>query len=519
MQLIRAKHLHFIGLKGSGMCALALLLKKLGKQITGSDIADVFYTDALLADAKIECTISFAPSNIPTDTDLIIYSAAYSPLINAELAYAMQHYPYMVYPQALGALSREYPSCAVIGTHGKTTTTAFVGTLCKQLQLPLMVLTGGRVTDWDNNTYWYGGDHGLVAEVCEYRNHFKHFVPNFALYTSAEFDHPDYFKSEQEVILTFQNFLHTIKIPKKIIACLDDRGVRESIDTQLFQHIISYGFERSSENTIGDESQSAYKLDIKVSIHSRDLQDSDVKNTIDDISEKNLNLKKQYFTIKGLAPYADKIHWQLSVPGKALVLNAVAALIFIREWCILQGSILSETQWNFARDALAQFRGVSRRCELLYRDNGIVVLDDYAHHPTAIKMTLEGIVNFYNPKRLIVDFMPHTFTRTASLLDDFVQSFESADIVIINNIYGSAREQQNYQELVTDNNLPNIEGAGFVNHMNAYHTRVQYIPDFEQAAQWVIENLLEGDVFVSMGAGDNFRIAQNVARHLSLNRT
>lgn len=511
MDFIHNKKFHFIGLKGSGMCALALLLHKLGKHISGSDIADFFYTDELLRNAGLRCSIGFKADNIPIDTDIIIYSSAYTEENNEELALAKKTHICLSYPQALGKFSEQLNSCAVIGTHGKTTTSALIGTIAKALRYPIMALTGGKVSDWENNTVWFGGDKVFVAEACEYRNNFMHFKANYAIYTSAELDHPDFFENKQAVIDGFTQFLSTLETPKILIACVDDAGVRKSL-SQL-SHDIS---EDITSIRYGSHIPQDTSRNFKENICDVCL----IEHKISTNSDKKV---VQSFRIQGLDKKADTLQWELPIPGKSLVLNAIGALILIRELHLQLNILPEDLDWNIAREALANFRGISRRCELLYKDDKYIVLDDYAHHPTAIKMTLEGIRNFYAPTRLIVDFMSHTYTRTAVLLDDFVKSLSSADIIIINDIYGSAREQSctplkentsektNTQHEKTDKEkLYFLDGKKFSDKVKEYHQEVYYMPNFMHAAKWVAKSLQPGDLFVTMGAGDNFRIAQSV---------
>lgn len=477
MSLNKYRNIYCIGLKGSGMCALAILLKNRGCNVSGSDISQTFYTDELLAQAHITCAQEFDVQNIPSNTDVVIYSAAYTSENNEELKYALQHFECMVYPQALGAISNELSACAVIGTHGKTTTTAIIGCLAKALALPVMVLTGARVNDWNGNI-WVGGNDMLVAEVCEYRNHLQYFCPNFVVYTSAELDHPDYFSHEHEVIATFKQFLQNIDTPKTIIACMDNEGVKNTLETDFSNAYVGYGAVQNGNKS----------MQVRYTLHTNSGTGG-----------------KQHFSVTGLSDYADTLDWSISMPGEALVANSVAALIFIREY--MNTNNIQNIHWDCMKDALAAFHGISRRCEIVYQHNDITILDDYAHHPTAIKMTLEGIKSLYNPKRLIVDFMPHTYTRTGALLDDFSAAFSSADILILNDIYASAREKELYVQSVAQGSMVEIDGYSFMQSVAQHHNNVQYMPDFDEVVSWAHEHLESGDVFVTMGAGDNFRIA------------
>lgn len=479
MDVTKYRNLYFIGIKGSGMCALALLLKRLGYYIMGSDVRETFYTDDMLRQAGIEYYEGFSAQNLRRNIhniDAVVYSAAYSLTNNEELEEAAKIFTCLSYPEALGSFSRHITSCAVVGTHGKSTTTALIGVMIKELQLPLMVLNGARVGDWDNNTVYFGGNQGFVSEVCEYRNHFNSFYANYVVLTSVEHDHPDYFDSIDDVIDAFRNFLYSVDAPKCFVAYGDSPEIRKTIDPYLIGNCIFYG----------------------------EGEDNAVR-----ITYYKCGHKKQSFIVEGISEEADKIKWEIPVPGKAIVFNTVAAFIFIREWAA-QHDI--EFKWKTLKKVLKEFKGVSRRCEILYKDDKYVVLDDYAHHPTAIKMTLEGIKKLYRPKRLIVDFMAHTYTRTMALIDDFTKSFKVADVLILNEIYASARELHTLKEKGLEQDI--ITSEQFYECVKQHHKNVRYIPNFQDVVRELEDIVEEGDVVVSMGAGDNFRITQHFANIL-----
>ena len=317
------------------MCALAVLLKKMGHVIIGSDIADTFYTDELLSAADISCYQGFSITNIEKNKntiDAVIYSAAYTIQNNEELRFASTLFQCVIYPVALGGISQDMSSCAIIGTHGKTTTAALTGTIIKSLDFPCSVLAGGNVPDWNNSTIWHGGNDFFVSEVCEYKNHFDNFYANYALYTSAELDHPDFFENEEAVFASFQKFLLSIDAPKKIIACGDSRGVLCTLDEMIKEHYILYGEGKNN--------------DVQIISHT---------------AKKGV----QSFYIKGLSSIADALEWSIPIPGKALVLNTVGALVLMREWAKDTNRTIL---WKDVRDALKVFGGVSRRCEVVMQN-------------------------------------------------------------------------------------------------------------------------------------------------------
>jgi UDP-N-acetylmuramate--alanine ligase len=192
--------------------------------------------------------------------------------------------------------------------------------------------------------------------------------------------------------------------------------------------------------------------------------------------------------------------FKLRVPGEHNIWNSTGALALVD---VLRAK---ETGARTARDiramqqALVEFTGTRRRSELIGEAGGVVFLDDYGHHPTAIRLTLEGYRSFYPGRRLVVDFMPHTYSRTSTLLSEFAACFTAADLLVLNDIYASAREQ----------NSSGIRGEDLFTAVAEHHPRVEYIPDFTQAARYFQEHLRPGDLFVTMGAGDNWKIGRAV---------
>lgn len=194
------------------------------------------------------------------------------------------------------------------------------------------------------------------------------------------------------------------------------------------------------------------------------------------------------------------IQWEIGVPGRHMVLNAAAAITALR---VIQPDA-DQSAVDRWQAALADFTGTRRRSEIVADTGGVLILDDYAHHPTAIETTLRGFREFWPDRRIIVDFMSHTYSRTEALLDRFARSFESADVVFLNDIYASAREH----------NHGGITGETLARAVAEQHRDVRYVPSFTIAAKEIVNELRRGDIFVTMGAGDNFRIGTIVAEML-----
>jgi UDP-N-acetylmuramate--alanine ligase len=464
---------HFVGIKGTGMCALAELFFRSGARVSGSDRPEQFYTDAILQELGIPYHEEFSADNLPADADLVIYSAAYSPETNEELTAALtRSVPILKYTDALGAYSRRFDSSGIAGVHGKTTTTALTGTLLKALELPAQVLAGSAVGNFGGRSTLVLGDQFFVAETCEYRRHFLSFHPRRIILTSVESDHQDYYPTYESIRDAFVEYAMLLPEGGELIFCADDRGACEVV--QLVQQrrkdieCIPYGF----------NAEGPYRI-----------------TSMQNGEERTL------FTLQGFP-----VTFRLPVPGKHTVLNAAAALaltLSIRNK-YLNTDLVDEPTLDALIKALESFRGSKRRSEIIGEAQGILIMDDYGHHPTAIKTTLEGLRSFYPRRRLVVSFMSHTYTRTAALLDEFAASLKAADVVILHKIYGSAREQ--YSGGVT--------GKTLYEKTLSLRNQVYYFDEVMDALPFLKQQLRRGDLFVTLGAGDNWKLGKALYEEL-----
>lgn len=498
-ETISGMRVHFIGIKGTGMCALAELFVRSGGRVSGSDRSEQFYTDEILKSLKIPYHEEFSADNIPPDADLVIYSAAYSPETNVELQAALSRsLPVLKYTDALGAYSRRFDSSGIAGVHGKTTTTALTGTLLRALELPAQVLAGSAVGNFGGRSTLVLGNRFFVAETCEYRRHFLSFHPRRIILTSVESDHQDYYPTYESIRDAFVEYTGLLPEGGDLIYCADDRGASEV--ARLAQkdrgdiNLIPYGF--TAEGT--------YKI-----------------TTMQNREERTL------FTLQGFP-----VSFQLPVPGKHTVLNAVAALALtlrIRKsylehnaadvWTAdrlrrcsrtgnnaseLRSSTVDEATLEVLRNALESFKGSKRRVEIIGESKGILFMDDYGHHPSAIKTTLEGLKAFYPRRRLVVSFMSHTYTRTAALLEEFAESLRSADMVVLHKIYGSAREAYS----------GGITGRTLYEKVKTLQDNVYYFEEVMDALPFLKQELRNGDLFLTLGAGDNWKLGKALYEEL-----
>jgi len=452
-----------VGIKGTGMAALAELLLQLGAKVEGSDTTEKFYTDEILLSLGIPYSEGFNEQNLIPRAKLVIHSAAYNPDENPELKEALSRgIPIISYPEALGHLSKLFDSSGISGVHGKTTTAAFAATICTKLDLPASVLVGSAVTGLKNRCTTVRGDKYFIAETCEYRRHFLFFKPKRIIITNVEYDHPDYFTGFENTLDTFTSYAETLPKGGEIIYCEDDRGaslVAERITEQRPDiGLIPYGEKAGGE----------YR-----------------------VREISVEPGRTRFSLDGF-----KGEFSLRIPGKHTAFNAVAAMALVCSLLKKEKGEITENDLQAILAGIDEFRGSKRRSEIIGEAGGVLFMDDYAHHPTAIRKTIEGLKEFYPHKRIVVDFMSHTYSRTCTLLEDFGKSLQSADEVILHKIYASAREQ----------NRKSISGWDLYTATRKYMVNVSYYHEVMDALDYCLESLNSPDLFITMGAGDNWRL-------------
>lgn len=468
---------HLVGIKGTGMAALAEILSARGARITGSDTAEKFYTDALLQHLFIRYRECFAAENLPADARLVVHSAAYRKDENPELiAAAARGIPTLSYPEALGLLSGVSDSSGISGVHGKSTTTALCGAILKEWGFPATVLVGAEVPSFGGRSTLVQGDRFLVAETCEYRRHFLNFRAKRIVITSIEPDHLDYFRDLEDMLSAFTSYGTSLPPGGALIYCNDDPGARTAAARIHAQRtdLVMLPYGRSAAGPFN-------------------------------VSREEAGNGRTRFALAG---------WQspftLRIPGAHNVLNAAAALAL----CSLlweaerdermggvprrgEGAAMDVTA---AARAIESFTGSRRRSEIVGEAGGVLFMDDYAHHPTAIEKTLAGIRSFYPERRLVVDFMSHTYSRTRALLPEFGKCFHAADSVILHRIYASAREQDD----------GGITAGDLYQEVLRNHPRVKYFPEPIDAAPFLVSELKPGDLFLTMGAGDNWKLGREL---------
>lgn len=444
--------IHLIGIGGVSMSGIAEMLMDLGCRVTGSDWNASDLTDKLEKDGA-EIFIGPQRAENITDQDLVVYTAAVK-ADNPEMVRAAElGIPVVERPEMLGLLMKRYgsPIC-VSGTHGKTTTTGLISNILVELGCDPTVTIGGNLDSIGGNVR-IGGREYFVAEACEYCRSFLHFFPKIAVILNIEEDHLDYYKDIGDIRSAFRDFAALTPNGGCVIANADSENVRITLEG-LDRNIISFGVEHGA--------------------------DYSAKN----ITHDGLDLYSYDLYKKGV--YICRV--ELSVPGKHNVHNSLAAVAVID----FLGLDLAKATALFSH-----YIGAHRRFERKGEVNGAVIVDDYAHHPTEIGATLSAAEEM-DFKNIYVVFQPHTYTRTKALYDDFRRVLSDRRIkLILTDIY-AAREKDtglvSSAELAAD-----IPGA-------------VYLPSFEAVGAYLEKTVGEGDLLITMGAGDVYKIGENLLK-------
>ncbi len=451
----KMKKIYFIGIKGSGVVALVEILQKMGLAITGSDVSEKFFTDEVLQKLGIQYMKNFSESNVPLDADLIIYSTAYNEENNVEFRLAKEkNFLMLSYPETLALLFNQKYGLAVCGTHGKTTTSSLLASALKNCGVDPTAVIGSKVKDWGSNALSGIGEY-FVLEADEYQNKLKLYQPKGAILTSLDFDHPDTFKDFYEYKKAFQDFVEKIFKAGFAVICGDDANVLD-VSKNANCEILKYGF----------------------------LEHNDIQ-----IMDYQLVDKKQIFKV--FLKEKDLGEFEINLVGKHNVSNAVAVIAVCQKL---------NMDLEKVREALKNFQGIARRFEYIGERNGAVLIDDYGHHPEEIKVTLKGAREIYPEKNIIAVFMPHSYSRTESLLQEFAQSFDNADQVIVLDIFSSARENSGK---VNSNDL-----AKLINKYN--HEKAQYLPKVSDVVAELKGKIDANDVVICIGAGNSHEVAEKL---------
>jgi UDP-N-acetylmuramate--alanine ligase len=436
------KNIHFIGLGGIGVSALAGYYLEKGFSISGSDLADSEITRAMRAKGASVFIGKHKTDNLPKKTGLVIFSPAVG-FDNPELMEAKRlKICIKSYPEALGELTKNHFTIAVSGAHGKSTTTTMIGLLLAEAGFDPTVIVGTKVREFNNSNYKMGKSEYLVIEACEHEESFLNYWPKIAVITNIEREHLDYYKNLNNILKAFKEFI--LHLPKGgyLVANKEDKNTQKIIK--------------------------------KI---------------------KNKKLKVKNYSLK--QPEAKEIKKILQIPGNHNIYNALAALSVAR---IL--NIPDKTIFN----SLARYKGAWRRFDIkkgkIFGSKEVIILNDYAHHPTEIKALFSALEEKFKNKRIWVIFQPHQYQRTFYLFKDFIKVLSGfkGERLIITDIYDVAgRENEFIRKSVSSEKLVKEikKNTG---------DSVVYLSDFKKILNYLDKNLKGGEVLVIMGAGDIYNL-------------
>lgn len=452
------KHIYFIGIKGVAMTALAVYYRDKGYGVSGSDTDETFATDAILQSRHIEIKLGFQKSNISELYDFVVVTGAHQGMKNVEAQQAISlGIPCFMHGKALGIEMDKYSGISVAGCHGKTTTAAMTALIFIRAKLNPSFAVGTAVIHSMGSGGHFGSGSYFIAEADEYvtcpstdstpRFLWQH--PKILILTNIDYDHPDVYSSIYEVISAYDRFVKNIVDDGVLIACIDDVHIAGLIK-KMKRRCITYGFSKQAD----------YRIETIC---------TDERNNIFDV----------YHQKKAIARLS------LSVGGRHNQLNMLAASIAATECGI---------SWKHIQKLSKLYVGSKRRFETIGKTGNMTLVDDYAHHPTEIKATIQTGKTTNPKKKLIVIFQPHTFSRTKHLFKEFSKSFKEADKVILTDIYPSAREKFD----------SSISSKDLVLSANKVHNNAVYESNKSSVLKWLKSNLTGDEVILTMGAGDIF---------------
>lgn len=468
MDLERLQRIHIIGIGGIATSREAKLLQHVGKIVTGSDVAMSEAVEELRRKG-IPVAIGHDAKNIPEETDLVLYTSAVSEENPERVEARRRGLPTMTNFDLLAAWSLDKHPILVCGTHGKSTTTALLGLSLIAGGVDPWVFVGSRVPAFPEGNIHFGTSDHLVIEGDEYAKHFLVFSPSAVLLHNIEWDHMDVFPDLASVVETFRQLLHQVRDRGLVVANADDPRV---------------------SGLIGEERERLQMRGIRIRTYGF-ASHADVR-----IANQSMRAGAQTFSINDESNYVTRA--SLAVPGRMNVLNAVAAFTMATAIGVPTEPV---------RKSLAAFTGIWRRFEKIEERDGMTVISDYGHHPTAVALTLDAAKQWFPGRRIVLCFQPHHRNRTKYLFQDFVPSFDRADALILCEIYDVAGRDDAEDAEVSSRVL--LESVLRHDVDRGAKRQATYAPNPEEALAALKHTRRSGDVLIVMGAGDIYRIASH----------
>jgi UDP-N-acetylmuramate--alanine ligase len=458
----KTKHIHFVGIGGIGMSGIAELLLSLGYRVSGSDLRTTDITKRLEGMGGV--VHQGHEAAWVAGADVVVTSTAI-PADNPEVVAAKEaHVPVIQRAEMLAELMRlKKYGIAVAGSHGKTSTTSMVAAILAEAGLDPTVVVGGKVHGLGSNAKLGEGEF-LVAEADESDGSFLKLSPVIEVVTNIDLEHLDYYRDIEQIKDIFLEFIDRLPFYGVAVVCIDNDNVAQILP-RIKKRILTYGLSEQA-----------------------DLQA--VKITSGNGTST--------FTVRDSSGELGVI--RLNRPGRHLIYNSLAAI-----------SVGLELEIDFAviARALEQFQGVQRRLQVKGEDGGVLVVDDYGHHPTEIRATLDAVREGWPERRVVVAFQPHRYSRTHGLFDDFVTAFRRTDVLILTDIY--AASEQPIEGVSSEKLLEAIKLHG--------QRHAHFIPELVQQPQALLPLLREGDLLLTLGAGNIVRAGEQVLAMLQASKS
>jgi len=451
----KIQHVHFVGIGGIGMSGIAEVLLNLGYHVSGSDLKETEVTRRL---AALGCEISYGhrKENVK-EADVVVVSSAIR-RGNPEVEVAEQRLiPVIPRAEMLAELMRMKVGIAIAGTHGKTTTTSLIATVLAAGGLDPTVVIGGRLNSIGSNARLGQGEF-LVAEADESDGSFIKLLPTIAVVTNIDADHLDYYSGIEEIKETFLNFLDKIPFFGLAVLCLDHPNI-QSLIPRLKKRFTTYG------------------LTTQADFQAKEIVFEELSTTFDVIYERK-----------------DVGRLRLQMPGLHNVYNALATVATAFELNI---------PFQVVQESLGDFRGIQRRFQIKGEKKGILVVDDYGHHPVEIMATLRAARTGWK-RRIVAIFQPHRYTRTQALMKEFLTAFYDADVLILTDIYPAGEDR-----------IEGVETKNLFEGMREYgHKDVTCIPNKREITDHLLRVIKPGDLVITMGAGDIWQVSEELVNAL-----
>jgi UDP-N-acetylmuramate--alanine ligase len=453
----RTYHIHFVGIGGIGMSGIAELLLNLNHKVSGSDLKESDITHRL---GTLGATINYGhqPEYV-AGADVVVISSAVGPdNPEVEAARKVHHIPVIRRAEMLAELMRLKYAVLIAGAHGKTTTTSMVGTVMAQGGLDPTVVIGGRLNAWGTNAKLGQGDF-VVAEADESDGTFLLYSPTISVVTNIDTEHLDFYKDLNEIKETFLEFINKVPFYGLNILCLEDEHI-QGLLPEIKKRLVTYGFSAQADYQAREVHFDGLSASYRAYHHGQEMGPVD-----------------------------------LAIPGRHNVLNSLAA--------VAVGHELEIPFVDICR-GLHEMTGVQRRFQIKGEVGGITVIDDYGHHPTEIKAVLKTVAQSYPGKRRHVLFQPHRYTRTQTLFEDFTTAFYQSEALWVTDIYAASEEP-----------IPGVHAEELVTAIQQHgHGDTTYVPNYLDLVPQLLDKLQEGDVVLTLGAGNIWQVADQLVEKL-----